>query len=83
MRENGTAAAVRHTPCIFLIHFFENGGETMPRMSKKRKEESAFFLDERNRIRYCDVCRKCEHECKQSFRAGIVSCPKYKKKKRT
>ena len=31
----------------------------MPRMSKKRKEEWAFFLNERNRIAYNPLCRRC------------------------
>ena len=43
----------------------------MPRMSKKRKEEWAFFLNERNRITYNPLCRKCRRTCKQSFRAMI------------
>ena len=31
----------------------------MPRMSKKRKQEWALFLNERNRITYNELCRKC------------------------
>lgn len=49
----------------------------MPRMSKKRKEEWAFFLNERNRITYNTLCRKCVHNCKQSFRAIVIACPRY------
>ena len=30
----------------------------MPRMSKKRKQEWALFLNERNRITYNELCRK-------------------------
>lgn len=62
----------------------EEGGNYMPRLSKKYKQEWNFFLDERNRIRYNDLCKKCEKECKQSFRAIIVDCPferKNRKKK--
>ena len=47
----------------------------MPRMSKKRKEEWAFFLNERNRITYNPLCRRCRRTCKQSFRAIIIDCP--------
>lgn len=54
----------------------------MPRMSKKRKEEWAFFLNARNRITYNELCRKCENDCKQSFRAVVVLCPNYKSKRR-
>ena len=47
----------------------------MPRLSKKYKLEWAFFLDHRNRMKYNDLCKKCENECKQSFRAVIIDCP--------
>ena len=45
----------------------------MPRMSKKRKQKWAFFLNERNRITYNPLCRKCRRTCKQSFRATIIA----------
>ena len=47
----------------------------MPRMSKKRKQEWSFFLNDRNRITYNELCRKCVHECKQSYRALVIECP--------
>ncbi|KAI4450129.1 hypothetical protein C823_004662 [Eubacterium plexicaudatum ASF492] len=47
----------------------------MPRMSKKLKKELAFFLNDRGRRSYNELCRKCQHECKQSFRAVIIDCP--------
>lgn len=53
----------------------------MPRMSKKRKLEWAFFLNHRNRITYNTLCRKCAHSCKQSFRAVVVECPRYQSKR--
>ena len=37
----------------------------MPRMPKYLKEEWAFFLDERGRKKYNELCRKCERSCKQ------------------
>ena len=55
----------------------------MPRMSKKRKQEWALFLNERNRITYNELCRKCRNDCKQSFRCVVVHCPKYLSKRRT
>ena len=36
----------------------------MPRMSKKRKLELSFFLNDRGRVAYNDLCRKCQHKCK-------------------
>ena len=53
----------------------------MPRMSKKRKKELAFFLNERGRMAYNGLCRKCQHTCKQSFRAVVVDCPRYLSKR--
>ena len=44
----------------------------MPRMPKYLKEEWAFFLDERGRKKYNELCRKCERSCKQSFRAVVI-----------
>ena len=55
----------------------------MPRMSKKRKQEWALFLNDRNRITYNELCRKCRNDCKQSFRCVVVHCPKYLSKRRT
>ena len=55
----------------------------MPRMSKKRKQEWALFLNDRNRITYNELCRKCRNDCKQSFRCIVVLCPKYLSKRRT
>ena len=53
----------------------------MPRMSKKRKLELSFFLNDRGRVTYNDLCRKCQHECKQSFRAVVIDCPRYLSKR--
>ena len=54
----------------------------MPRMPKYLKEEWAFFLDERGRKKYSELCRKCERSCKQSFRAIVIQCPHYQSKRR-
>ena len=51
----------------------------MPRMSKQWKQEWSLFLNERNRITYNGLCRKCSSECKQSFRCIVV----HKKKKKS
>ena len=73
------------TPVLYCPGSPEKGGINVPRLSKKYKQEWNFFLDERNRIRYNELCKKCEKECKQSFRAIIIDCPferKNKKKKK-
>ena len=53
----------------------------MPRMSKKRKLELSFFLNERGRVAHNILCRKCRHACKQSFRAIVILCPHYHSKR--
>ena len=45
----------------------------MARMSNKRRLEWSFFLNDRSRITYNELCRKC--------RAGVVDCPKYLSKR--
>ncbi|MGY3663478.1 MAG: hypothetical protein ACXAHE_06340 [Roseburia sp. 1XD42-69] len=53
----------------------------MQRMSKKLKKELAFFLNDRGRRSHNELCRKCQHECKQSFRAVMIDCPRYLSKR--
>ena len=48
----------------------------MPRLSKKAKQEWDFFINPKTgRRTYNDLCRK------QSFKAVIVFCPKYRSKR--
>ena len=46
----------------------------IPRMTKSKKSEWSLFLNERNRICYNNLCRRCVNNCKQSFRAVVISC---------
>ena len=55
---------------------------SMARLSKKLKQEWAFFLSPKTgRRTYNDLCRKCRNDCKQSFRVIVVSCPLYRSKR--
>ncbi len=49
----------------------------MPRMSKKKKQEYSFFLNDKGRISYNDLCKYCQRSCKQSFRSTVVECRQY------
>ena len=50
----------------------------MPRLTKRQKEMWAFFLHPKTgRRTYNDLCRSCLRNCKQSFRAVIIECPRY------
>ena len=53
----------------------------MPKMSKHQKEEWSFFLNEKGRKTYNELCRRCVRDCKQSFRAAVIQCPKYRSKR--
>ena len=70
------------TPVFIMSGLLEKGGYRVPRLSKKYKQEWAFFLDHRNRMKYNDLCKKCIRECKQSFRAIIIDCPFERKPKK-
>lgn len=45
--------------------------------SKAWKREWAFFLGENGRRQYNRICRRCVHDCKQSFRAVLIECSRY------
>ena len=53
----------------------------MPRMSQKKKLEMSFFINSKGRIEYNSLCRACVNDCKQSHKAIILSCPKFKSKR--
>lgn len=49
--------------------------------SQKWRLEWSFFLDGSGRRKYNEVCQGCAHNCKQSFRAKLVACPRYLSKR--
>lgn len=53
----------------------------MARLSKKLKEQWQFFLNKFNRMTFNENCKQCENDCKQSFRALIIQCPKFIKRR--
>lgn len=46
-------------------------------MSKKFKQENSFFLKGkiRQKIDYNEKCKRCDCDCKQSYKAKVVFCP--------
>lgn len=54
----------------------------MAKLSKKFCEEWAFYIKPgtRKRIVFNEKCKKCMHECKQSYRAEIIACKNFQKK---
>ena len=57
------------------------GGDVMPIMSKKVREEMAYFINDKGRIQYNEQCVRCTYDCKQSYRAILVCCPRYRSKR--
>ena len=53
------------------------GGELMLKLPKLFRKDWAFFLNDRGRKSYNEICLHCMRKCKQSFRAVILNCPKY------
>lgn len=46
-------------------------------MTKAEKvSEWIFYRKEHGKVHYCAVCARCMRNCKQSFRAMIIACPK-------
>ena len=41
-----------------------------------------FYKNKKGEICYNDKCIECSHNCKQSYRATIVSCPLTQKNKK-
>jgi len=58
----------------------KKGVKRMPRMSKRKQLEMSLFINEKGRIEYNRLCKACIHDCKQTHKAIIVACPKYKKR---
>lgn len=54
---------------------------SMPRMSLKRKRELSLFLNERGRVAYNELCRRCVHTCKQAHKVIVVECGRYLSKR--
>ena len=49
--------------------------------SKKERLEWSFFINPKtNKIQYNKLCRRCVHDCRQSFRSVIVQCKTYQRK---
>lgn len=56
----------------------------MPRLSKKTKAEWSFFINPLTGKRQFNLlCQHCICECKQSYRAQILSYPHYQKRVQT
>ena len=53
----------------------------MARMTKSQKHELSLFLNEQGHIQYNEICQQCSLGCKQSFRAFLLSCGRYKERK--
>ena len=46
-----------------------------------RKKALTLFLNNKGRVEYNKLCLRCVHNCKQSFRAVIIECRRFKKQR--
>ncbi len=46
-------------------------------MTDEEKRYWAYFINMMGVIQYCELCVRCRHECKQSFRIIGIKCSKY------
>ncbi len=53
----------------------------MPRISRRRKHELSFFLTESGRAAHNKLCLRCTHDCKQSYRAVILECKRFERRR--
>ena len=54
----------------------------MSKLIKKFCEEWAFYIKPgiRKRVTFNEKCKKCKHDCKQSYRVEIIVCKNFNKK---
>lgn len=53
-------------------------------MARNRDDTvSPFFRNEEGEIQYNNKCLHCINDCKQSYKATIMQCPKYKDRQKT
>jgi len=51
----------------------------MSRMSKRKRLEMDFFINKRGRIEFNRLCRVCVNACKQSHKAIVIHCRRFKR----
>ena len=62
----------------------QEGGDAMPGLSNRKRAEWSFFIDPADgRRKYNELCRRCRHPCKQSWRAVVLECGRYESKRST
>ena len=54
----------------------------MSKLTKRFCEEWAFYIKPgiRKRVTFNEKCKKCKHDCKQSYRVEIIVCKNFNKK---
>lgn len=50
-------------------------------MNMEHPQEWAFFNGPTGKRRHNRLCRRCAHSCKQSYRAVVVHCPRFERKR--
>lgn len=45
-------------------------------------EEMSFYVNQKGEIEFNENCRNCPKDCKQSFRAKLLSCSKLREEEK-
>ena len=53
----------------------------MPKKADYKFWDEAFYWNSRKRVVFCEQCKRCVRDCKQSWRVIEMYCPKYEKRK--
>ena len=53
----------------------------MPKKADHLFWDEAFYWNSRKRVVFCEQCKRCVRDCKQSWRVIEMYCPKYEKRK--
>ena len=52
-------------------------------MKRETLKDMAIFLDNDGKVQYNSKCKECSEKCKQSYKVKVISCTKYKDRKKT
>ena len=54
----------------------------MPRLTHMQRHDWEMYINPRTgRRAYNDLCRRCTHQCRQSYRATILECRRFRSKR--
>jgi hypothetical protein len=80
VNENNKAAGCLYPAALFCL--YAEGGKCVSHIDYETNDEWAFFINSKGRRQFNKQCKRCKYDCKQSFRAEIVRCDKFRDKQK-